>query len=158
MIAFARNILKSKIFEERHVAPTRQRLRELGHLLSLVQDQIEDQTLQLRQIIDKNYLRMILDIIRAHFLDNNLNQKALQLSYSLEDCGEILEANAIETDNEALEERTGKFLKLFKRLISAEVTSKAKKQKKIVHAIKDKGMIPDDDLSKFLLGLKSDIT
>ena len=48
-------------------------------------------------------------------------------------------------------------MKLFKRLISAEVTSKAKKQKKLVHAKKEKGMVPDEDLSKFLLGLREDI-
>ena len=81
MIAFCRDRLKSKVFEERHIVPTRQRLRELGSLVAYLQDSLADQSLKLTTLIDKQYFRLILQAIRVTCLEQNLNQKTLQTCY-----------------------------------------------------------------------------
>ena len=95
IIAFCRDRLKSKVFEERHINPTRQRLRELGSLVAYLQDSLEDQSLKLTTLIDKQYFRLIIQAIRVTCLEQNLNQKTLQTCHSLDDCVEILQGGRI---------------------------------------------------------------
>ena len=94
--------LKSKVFEERHIAPTRQRLRELGSLVCFLQDSLADDSLNLTALIDKFYFRLVVKAIRVTCLEKNLNQKCLQTCYSLDDCVDILIVTAIEKDDEDL--------------------------------------------------------
>ena len=157
LLVFARNRLKNKVYEERHIHSTRQRIRELAQLIAHLQDHLEDQTLKLRQLIDKKYFNIIMDTIRSSCLDRNLNQKAIQTCFSLDDCAELLLVTAIEHDQEELEIRAQKFMTMYKMRANTEIISKAKKQKKIVHGKKDIEVIDNEDVSNFLTGLNSDI-
>ena len=75
----------------------------------------------------------------------------------MDDCVEILQVTAIEKDDEELEDRVGKFKTLWTKSIKNELTSKAKKQKAMVHAKKEVVILDDKDVSKFLSGLNGDI-
>lgn len=149
--------LKSKVFEERHIAPTRQRLRELGSLVCFLQDSLADDSLNLTALIDKFYFRLVVKAIRVTCLEKNLNQKCLQTCYSLDDCVDILIVTAIEKDDEDLEIRVEKFKTLWTKTVNNELTSKAKKQKGMVHAKKEPVIPSDSDVAKFLKGLNGDI-
>jgi len=70
---------------------------------------------------------------------------------------DILIVTAIEKDDEDLEIRVEKFKTLWTKTVNNELTSKAKKQKSMVHAKKEPVIPSDSDVAKFLKGLNGDI-